>query len=91
MGARKGGTRVASHPLPPGKSPPNLFAILGTFLLLFLHMGALSLRFSHYGGPFFTMWGPFRYIFGRLYCPVLLQIAVNDIKAVQEEGGGLLT
>ena len=61
MGARRGGGQelAVAH---PGKSPQNLCALLGAFLLLFLHMGAFLLRYSHYGGLFATLspyWGPF--------------------------------
>ena len=34
-------------------------AILRAFMLLFLHMGAFLLRFSHYGGPFSAYGGLF--------------------------------
>ena len=58
MGARRGGGR--SRPSPPPSKIKYFWAILGAFLLLFLHMGAFLLRFSHFGG-LFTMWGHFRY------------------------------
>ena len=54
-----GWARVGCRP-PPLEKKYKKLAILGTFLLLFLHMGAFLLRFSHFGG-LFTMWGPFRY------------------------------
>ena len=69
MGTRRGGGGGKSRPLPPHGKSNFFFAILGDFLLLFLHMGTFLLRFSHYGGPFhhvgaflllFTLWwGPF--------------------------------
>ena len=68
-----GGARVGRRPPPPPllENKKNIWAILGAFLLLFLHMGAFLLRFSHFGG-LFTMWGPFRYFLlhgGGLFCP----------------------
>ena len=54
-----GGARVGRAP-PPSTIKKYFWAILGAFLLLFLHMGAFLLRFSHFGG-LFAMWGPFRY------------------------------
>ena len=51
MGARRG--EGESRPSPP---PPSLeksfWAILGAFLLVFLHMGAFLLRFSYFWGAF---------------------------------------
>ena len=70
MGARRGRARVSrrSPPPPPSKIKKSFLAILGDFLLLFLHMGFFLLRFSHFWGPFhhggaflllFTSrWGP---------------------------------
>ena len=55
-----GGARVGRRPPPPSKIKKCFLAILGAYLILFLHMGAFLLRFSHFGG-LFTMWGPFRY------------------------------
>ena len=60
--APAGGARVGRRP-PLLENKKNVFwAILGAFLLIFLHMGAFLLRFSHFWGPFgglFTMWGLF--------------------------------
>ena len=52
MGTRRGGGK--SRPSPPFlENKKNVFwAILGAFLLIFLHMGAFLLRFSHFWGPF---------------------------------------
>ena len=60
MGARRGARVGRRPPPPPLKYKKYFWAILGAFLLLFLHIGAFLLRFSHFGG-LFTMWGPFRY------------------------------
>ena len=58
--ALAGGARVGRRPPTLENKKTYFWAILGAFLLLFLHMGAFLLRFSHFGG-LFTMWGPFRY------------------------------
>ena len=48
------GGKSRPSPLPPPLENKNksFLAILGAFLLLFLHMGAFLLRFSHFWGPF---------------------------------------
>ena len=46
-----GGARVGRRPPPLQKKYKN-FALLWAFLLLFLHMKAFLLRFSHFWGPF---------------------------------------
>ena len=63
-----GGGGVGKSKLSPPLKKSSL-AILGAFLLLFLHMGPFLLRFSHFWVPFhhvgaflllFTsLWGPF--------------------------------
>ena len=59
MGARRGGGARIGH-LPPPQKKSSL-AILGAFLLLFLHMWAFfGYVFLIFGG-LFTMWGPFCY------------------------------
>ena len=55
MGAHRG-ARVGRRPLPTRKYKKYFCAILGAFLLLFLHMGAFLLRFSHFGGFFATFY-----------------------------------
>ena len=61
MGTRRGARVGRRHPSPPPQKYKKYFwAILGAFLLLFLHMGAFLQRFSHFGG-LYTMWGPLRY------------------------------
>ena len=49
--------RVGRRPPPPPSPLENekksVWALLGAFLLLFLHMGAYLLRFSHFWGPFY--------------------------------------
>ena len=54
-----GGARVSRHPPPPQKN--SSLAILGAFLLLFLHMGPFLLRFSHFWGSFHHVQEPFCY------------------------------
>ena len=51
MDARRGGARVGRPP-PPRQKKEIFVALLGAFLLPFLHMGAFLLRFSHFWGPF---------------------------------------
>ena len=51
------GARVGRRPPPPPPPPLEIkkkvfLATLGVFLLLFLHMGAFLLRFSHFWGHF---------------------------------------
>ena len=83
MGGCRGGRARAGHRPPMEK---NCLAILWAFLLLFLHMGAFLLRFSHLpggGGGFFTMWGHFCYFLlhgGGLFwaCPSPMKISAND-------------
>ena len=50
MGARKS----RPSPPPPLKKKKRFLAILGAFLLLFLHMGAILLLFLHMGAFFAT-------------------------------------
>ena len=46
--------RVGRRPPPlPLENKKSFGALLGAFLLLFLHMGAYLLRFSHFWGPFY--------------------------------------
>ena len=63
MGARMGGGKSRTSPLPPPPPPRKLkkrfWAILGAFLLLFLHMGAFLVRFSNFLGAFSPCGGHF--------------------------------
>ena len=56
MCTRKGCKRAHAHHLEEQKIS---FRYMGAFLILFLHVGAFSLRFSSYGGDFFIVWKPF--------------------------------
>ena len=66
--APAGGGKSKPSP-PPLEKKRSSLAILGAFLLLFLHMGPFLLRFSHFWGPFYhvgaflllftSWWGPF--------------------------------
>ena len=47
-----GGGKSRPSPPPPSRIKKNFWAILETFLLLFLLMGTFLLRFSDFGGPF---------------------------------------
>ena len=56
----EGGGKSRPLPPPPLDKKRSSLAILGAFLLLFLHMGAFLLRFSHFWGSFYHV-GPFCY------------------------------
>ena len=88
MGGRRGGGVVQEQGVaPPGKAEKNCLAIFWAFLLIFLHMGTFSLRFSHLpggGGGFFTMWGPFCYfllhgggLFWAYPCPMKISASAH--------------
>ena len=65
MGGCRGGRARAGHRPPMEK---NCFAILWAFLLLFLHMGAFLLRFSHLpGGGGGVAFSPCGGIFATFY------------------------
>ena len=55
----RGGARIGRHPPPPRKKRSSS-AILGAFMLLFLHIGPFCYVILIFGG-LFTMWGPFCY------------------------------
>ena len=50
--AGEGKSRPSPPPPPQKKIKKSFLTILGAFLLHFLHMGAVLLRFSHFWGPF---------------------------------------
>ena len=56
-----GGGGGKSKPSPPPSKKRSSLAILGAFLLLFLHMGPFCYVFLIFGG-LFTMWEPFCYL-----------------------------
>ena len=56
LGARRGGGGKSRHS-PPLENKKNIGLFGGSFCYYFLGVGAFLLRFSPYGGPFFTMWG----------------------------------
>ena len=72
MGGCRGGRARAGHRPPMEK---NCLAILWAFLLLFLHMGAFLLRFSHLpgggGGWLFHHVGAFLLLFTSWWGPIL--------------------
>ena len=72
-----GDARVGRRPLPSSLSKKKSFlAILGAFLLLFLHMGTFLLRFSHFCGPFHHV-GAFSLLFTSWWGPFLSMLPGN--------------
>ena len=59
-------------PPPPSKIKKCFLVILGAFLLLFLYMGALLLRFSHIWGPFHQVLDMFCYDFALKITKIMI-------------------
>ena len=67
--AREGGKSRLSPP-PPLENQKLFVCYIGGLFTTFSQFEGILLRFSHYGGAFFTLWGPFCSMVGAFWaCP----------------------